>query len=401
MRPWALACAVIELSLAAGAGVPHAAPHKEASAKEIAKLIEQLGDDRFAKRQEASRALEGIGKPALRALRKASSSHTDLEVRWRAGRVFQAVAARLPGLVQKAKELHRIGWGYVHVFNTAFSPDGRFCVAGGDGGTLRLYHVLTGKLVKELVGHTGYTTHAVFTPNGKQILSASTDGTLRLWDLAAGKSVRTFSGHPGGAGSVDLSRDGKWAVSGGGDGTLRLWEVATGKEVRKFSGHAGGCVGLFTPDGKQILSAGSDRTMRLWDGATGKQVRKFSGHTGGLFGAFVLRGGKRALSYSTDGTARLWDLATGKEVRKLDLGPNLSDIRGLALSPDGTRILVGQDGTAVARLIDLVTGREVHRFALAGNPRGLSFSADGRLAASGSFRGAVYLWRTPGVFGLD
>jgi WD40 repeat protein len=89
-------------------------------------------------------------------------------------------------------------------------------------------------------------------------------------------------------------------------------------------------------------------------------------------------------------------------VRKLDLGPGLSDIRGLAVSPDGKTLLVGQDGPRrAARLIDLASGKEVHRFPMITNPCGLSFSRDGRLAASGSHRGFVYLWRMPGVFDLD
>src|SRR5207237_553999 len=80
---------------------------------------------------------------------------------------------------------------------------------------------------------------------------------------------------------------------------------------------------------------------------------------------FVLPGGRQALSYSIDQTARVWDLGTGKEVSSLDVGPSLSDIRGLALSPDGKRILVGGHRSNEARLIELVTGKEIHRFELA------------------------------------
>ncbi|HMF16372.1 MAG TPA: WD40 repeat domain-containing protein, partial [Gemmataceae bacterium] len=208
-------------------------------------------------------------------------------------------------------------------------------------------------------------------------------------------------GHKGGVHGVALTRDGKWAVSGGDDKTLRLWEVATGKEVRKFEGHNNTCWGLFTPDGKQILSHSFDNTLRLWDVASGNEVRRFTGHTEHLFGAFLLPGGKQALSYAADRTARLWDLASGKELSRLELGNNLSNIRGLALSPDGKQILVGHDGKPTVRLIELATGKEIHHFNLATNPRGLSFSPDGRLAAGGSWRGIIYLWRIPGLFDVE
>jgi WD40 repeat protein len=75
--------------------------------------------------------------------------------------------------------------------------------------------------------------------------------------------------------------------------------------------------------------------------------------------------------------------------------------RGLAISPDGKRILVGYDRAHLLRLLDLETGKELHRFPLASNPRGLSISPDGRLAACGSLRGLVYLQRLPGTFPVE
>src|SRR5262249_19119273 len=153
-------------------------------------------------------------------------------------------------------------------------------------------------------------------------------------------------------------------------------------------------------DGKQILS-GSDRTLHLWDIASARKVLMFEGHTAPLYGLFVMPGGKQALSYSVDQTARVWDLATGKEVRRLNVGPRMSDIRGLALSPDGKCILVGGAHSNEVRLIELATGKEIHRFLLAAPARGLSFSRDGRYAASGTWRGFVHLLRMPGIFDDD
>ena len=127
-------------------------------------------------------------------------------------------------------------------------------------------------------------------------------------------------------------------------------------------------------------------------------MRKFEGHTVALYGAFALPGGQRALSYSGDATARAWNLATGKEEQQLGLGANLADLRGVALSPDGRHILVGTNGPYLVRLLELASGKEVHRFNCLTSPRGLSFSRDGRLAAGGSWRGFVYLWRVPGIF---
>jgi WD40 repeat protein len=85
-------------------------------------------------------------------------------------------------------------------------------------------------------------------------------------------------------------------------------------------------------------------------------------------------------------------------LRKIEVGPYPTGFRGLALAPDGQRLIVGNEGGSMVRVIELPNGKESHRFALAAPPRGLSFSGDGRLAVSGSWSGHVYLWRVPGIF---
>jgi hypothetical protein len=76
MRACALVCVTAALALAAG-------PGKEAKSRRVARLVEQLGDDDFDKREAASKELERVGEPAVDALRKAASA-ADLEVRRRA-----------------------------------------------------------------------------------------------------------------------------------------------------------------------------------------------------------------------------------------------------------------------------------------------------------------------------
>jgi hypothetical protein len=72
---------------------------------EIDRLIRQLGSDRFVERDAASRALEAIGEPALKALRQAASSSDDVEVRRRAdSRLFRAGLT----LGQRVSNRHRL-----------------------------------------------------------------------------------------------------------------------------------------------------------------------------------------------------------------------------------------------------------------------------------------------------
>jgi HEAT repeat protein len=66
----------------------------ESDDKEIARLVKQLGDDDFDKREEATARLKEIGEPALDALDKAKSSR-DAEVRRRAEEIVPIIEDKL------------------------------------------------------------------------------------------------------------------------------------------------------------------------------------------------------------------------------------------------------------------------------------------------------------------
>jgi formylglycine-generating enzyme len=66
----------------------------ETESERIDRLIRQLGSDSFVEREEAGKALEVIGMPALAALRKAAASSEDVEVRRRAGQSAEEVLRR-------------------------------------------------------------------------------------------------------------------------------------------------------------------------------------------------------------------------------------------------------------------------------------------------------------------
>src|SRR5262245_66435777 len=98
------------LALATGIGIARGDSDSKAKPDRIEALIQQLGDRKYAIREAASKELEMLGKPAFRALRRAAATSKDPEVRRRAEQTMTAIAARVPGLVQQAEEIHRIGW---------------------------------------------------------------------------------------------------------------------------------------------------------------------------------------------------------------------------------------------------------------------------------------------------
>jgi len=95
MRHGTFVCAALALILTAVAGNLKGDSGKHAASDKIDRLIKQLGDDHFAKREAASKELDALGEPALAALRKAAASSADPEIRRRAEQAVRAINARV------------------------------------------------------------------------------------------------------------------------------------------------------------------------------------------------------------------------------------------------------------------------------------------------------------------
>jgi hypothetical protein len=66
-----------------------------ANSDRVAALIKQLGDIAFVKREAASKELVDFGEPALSAIRRATTTSEDSEVRQRAEHIIQTIATRV------------------------------------------------------------------------------------------------------------------------------------------------------------------------------------------------------------------------------------------------------------------------------------------------------------------
>src|SRR5262245_28189315 len=98
---WRVSLAGLLLALGVCTHVPS---QDVADSQRIIRLIKQLGDEDFAKREAAGKELADIGELALPALRQAAASAKDLEVRARAGKIVREHETRALAAIAK-KEL--------------------------------------------------------------------------------------------------------------------------------------------------------------------------------------------------------------------------------------------------------------------------------------------------------
>src|SRR5262249_40401596 len=74
--------------------------------------------------------------------------------------------------------------------------------------------------------HRGYYSVAALSPDGKLVATGGIDGTIRLWELGSGKLVRALLGHDSYVHGLAFSPGGRYLASGGAwDRTARIWEV--------------------------------------------------------------------------------------------------------------------------------------------------------------------------------
>lgn len=237
----------------------------------------------------------------------------------------------------------------------AFTPDARWVVCGGMGGTLWLYRpdeiFANGEVVEEavrwiprLVDHN--PTALAFSPSGDLLALAM-------------PNIRDTAGLEPDAGPSDEV------------GVLTLWDVNAYKMVEdlrvmdplwKWGAHVDTALAVaFTPGDLSIAVRCIFGDIHLLDAATGRPVMRLDGHKlfksreeasfadspGRQFLTFA-RGGRLLISGSEDGTLEVWDAAEGKR---------LAAFEGCRFPIDVT--------------------------------------PDGRFAASGDGRGGALVWRLP------
>lgn len=110
----------------------------------------------------------------------------------------------------------------------AFSVDGRLAL-GFNGSLLDL---TTGTTLCVLPVARDDLSNASFSPDGKLVATTGQEGVVKLWDVVSGKLMHTLFGKrvPESFRSVAFSPDGRDVLAGGNGGRLKVWSVWAERE---------------------------------------------------------------------------------------------------------------------------------------------------------------------------
>ena len=278
-------------------------------------------------------------------------------------------------------------------------PTGSFhCAAGREDGLVALgayervdlWDACTRRHLRVLKAPRVRVCSIAFIPGRDILAGGCLDGSVRLWNLRSGRLLRLVEGPDEVATSVTASPDGR-TVAGVGGGIVRLWDVDTGKQ-RPFAADEAGhvCHAAFSPDGRWLVLA-AGRSVQWRDAGTGELVRTTGPGCGPVVSLALSPGGESLACGHADGILRLWDVRTGTLRSSRPRGT--SPIHCLAYSPDGKQAAAGLRGSGTAWLCNGVTGEdEASLDADRGVVCSLAFSRDGRMLAVGHSGGFIALW---------
>ncbi|KAK8795530.1 hypothetical protein WA158_000187 [Blastocystis sp. Blastoise] len=144
------------------------------------------------------------------------------------------------------------------ILSLAIDAANKYIASGDVDGNIKVFDILTGKLMRKLMNaHEKAVSSLCFAPNGLQLLSTSFDGTIRLYGLKAGKMLKLFRGHSSYVNNCIYIND-KHIASSSSDGTVKIWDV-----------HSCLCITTITPKNEknieyeilQVLSFPNHRDM--------------------------------------------------------------------------------------------------------------------------------------------
>ena len=301
-----------------------------------------------------------------------------------------AVASSIGIWIYEAQTGEELNLFMGSVRSVLFSPDSSTIASGNGNGTISIWDVETGIVIHRLLGD-----RFEFSPDGSTIASWGDDDTIHIWDTETGAVIHRLSAltDVGGINRVAFSPDGSTIASWGDDDTIHIWNAETGVIIQTFSADivfsGSHSYVMLSPDGSTFVSWDDYDTYQIWDAETGDIIRTL-GHEIQYNVMFSPDGRLLAVGSSDPFTISIWDAETGAVIHTF-LGTDFE------LSPDGSTIATwhvedqfGGEGIPIS-IIDIETGVVIqtlsgHEFSV---DRGVAFSPDGTKIASGNGDGTI------------
>ena len=263
----------------------------------------------------------------------------------------------------------------------AFSSDGKMIAECGIlelfGNPVSIWDVASGRVVKELAPPGPSASHydaVVFTPDGKSLIISrhNVPNKMRVvhcWDTA----TWTYSGgmETGEAGLLAVSADSK-LLAGTTANVVHVWDMASKKELGVSAEAQQGSIRHVAVHGNLAVTSGDRSFIGIWDWTSGKQLLQIPRNLTMIRALAISPDGSTLVTSTADDSVCLWALAAGKMIHKLPGHGRLGGIRGAGcFTPDGKHMLSCGDDM-ILRKWEVATGKTILELAI--QPQGMDLS---------------------------
>lgn len=282
-------------------------------------------------------------------------------------------------------------------------------VSVGDDKVMRVWNWQTHEVVASYRGQIGSDAHgslyalaiskdeSTAAVAGFLFDKTSTTSVVRIIDLLTGDVVRTLVGHGDAINDLAYSPAGTWLASGSADGTVIIWDGVDPTKRHELAGHIAPVRSLAFSDDRTLLSLDTDGTLIRWDVERGTRHAEQLTLTQPVTAIAVDAAREKLALSERGGDVRVFDLPNGRPIGQF---PVPQDLGLLSFAPDGRRLLLAcerscPDGFALV-VRDIETGSIITKFD--GHNTAIqtaSWSPGGQIVASaGSHERAIELWDT-------
>jgi len=203
-----------------------------------------------------------------------------------------------------------------------FSPEGQYFAYTFAGGIY--LHQSSDGAQAGVMSHenSDYINSLAFSPDGRRLASASDDGSVRIWSVPGGSLIKTFGSNARTISALAFSKDGADLASGSVDGMVHLWQVSNGQDVRSFSlGSTPLALEFFSnstnlvcglENGDNLIIDTNNGNHSVFSNLTYKHASEFLKFS---------ENGAQLVSAETNGVFRLWNVSSQQPLKQLDIGP--------------------------------------------------------------------------------
>lgn len=281
-----------------------------------------------------------------------------------------------------------------------FSPDGRTLAGGFDGGAVCFWDATTG-IVQKTIEHEDSVVSISYSPDGSVLASAMENGVIQFWDVSTGKLQKAIPSRIPHISSVACSPN-ENIMASGNDTDICFWDLDTGKLLNTIFAPKDTIHSVsFSSDGKILASGGDSQKVRLWDAQNGRFLGTYLGHTSSISAVAFSPDDSMLASASSDNSIRTWEMRKSEQILTGDLlntfEGHTNGVSAVTFSPDG-KVLASGSKDRTVRLWEVNSGILLntligHR----GDVQTVRFSPDGKYLVSGccwsgNWDGKVCLW---------